>query len=48
MTWTRGSAVAAMHASSAVVAELRRARSTNPAAAMRAYTVDERREASAD
>jgi hypothetical protein len=48
MTWTRGSAKAAMHATSAMVADLRRARAANPAAAMRAYTDQERAEASAE
>ena len=48
MTWTRGSAVAAMQATSAKVADLRRARRADPAAAMRAYTAAERREASAE
>jgi hypothetical protein len=48
MTWTRGSAKAAMHASSAMVADLRRARIANPAAAMRGYTEEERADATAD
>jgi hypothetical protein len=48
MTWTRGSAVAAMQASSAMVADLRRARTNDAAAPMRAYTAAERREAVAD
>ncbi len=48
VTWTRGSAVAAMQATSAKVADLRRARRVDPAAAMRAYTAAERREASAE
>lgn len=48
MTWTRGSAKAAMHATSALVADLRHARAANPAASMRAYTDRERQEASAE
>ena len=48
MTWSRGSAKAAMGATSALVADLRRARSANPAAAMRAYTDQERAEATAE
>jgi hypothetical protein len=48
MTWTRGSAVAAMHASSALVADLRHARSHDAAAGLRAYTAAERREAVAE
>jgi hypothetical protein len=48
MTWSRGSAKAAMGATSAMVADLRRARATNPAAAMRAYTEAERAEAAAE
>jgi hypothetical protein len=48
MTWTRGSAAAAMQATSAKVADLRHARRADPAAAMRAYTEAERREASAE
>jgi hypothetical protein len=37
-----------MHATSAMVADLRRARAANPAAAMRAYTDEERAEATAE
>ena len=48
MTWSRGGAVAAMQATSAKVADLRRARHADPAAAMRAYTAAERRDASAE
>jgi hypothetical protein len=48
MTWSRGSAKAAMGATSAMVADLRRARAANPAAAMRAYTDQERAEATAE
>ncbi len=48
MTWSRGSAKAAMGATSAMVADLRRARAANPAAAMRAYTAAERAEATAE
>jgi hypothetical protein len=48
MTWSRGSAKAAMGATSALVADLRRARAANPAAAMRAYTDQERAEATAE
>ncbi len=48
MTWSRGSAKAAMGATSAMVADLRRARVANPAAAMRAYTDAERAEAAAE
>ena len=47
MTWSRGSAKAAMGATSAMVADLRRARVANPAAGMRAYTEQERAEATA-
>jgi hypothetical protein len=48
MTWSRGSAKAAMGATSAMVADLRRARAADPAAAMRAYTDAERAEATAE
>ncbi len=48
MTWTRGSARAAMGATSALVADLRHARAADPAAVMRAYTAKERQEASAE
>jgi hypothetical protein len=48
MTWSRGSAKAAMGATSAMVADLRRARAADPAAAMRAYTEAERAEATAE
>jgi len=48
MTWSRGSAKAAMGATSAMVADLRRARVANPAAGMRAYTDQERAEATAE
>jgi hypothetical protein len=48
MTWSRGSAKAAMHATSAMVADLRHARAANPAAAMRAFSDQERAEATAD
>ena len=48
MTWSRGSAKAAMGATSAMVADLRRARVANPAAGMRAYTEQERSEATAE
>jgi len=48
MTWSRGSAKAAMGATSAMVADLRRARVANPAAGMRAYTEQERAEATAE
>ena len=48
MTWTRGSAKAAMHATSAMVADLRRARVANHTALMRAYTDQERADAAAD
>ena len=48
MTWSRGSAKAAMGATSSMVADLRRARVANPAAAMRAYTDQERAEATAE
>ena len=48
MTWSRGSARAAMGATSALVSDLRRARATNPAAAMRAYTAAERQDAASE
>lgn len=48
MTWSRGSAVAAMQATSAMVADLRQARALDPTVAMRAYTAKERAEAAAD
>ena len=48
MTWTRGSAAAAMQASSALVAELRYERSTNPLAAMRPFSAKEREDATAE
>jgi hypothetical protein len=48
MTWSRGSAQAAMGATSAMVADQRRARVANPAAGMRAYTEQERAEATAE
>jgi hypothetical protein len=48
MTWSRGSAKAAMGATSAMVADLRRARAADPAASMRAYTDAERAEATAE
>lgn len=48
MTYSRGSAAAAMQATSAMVADLRQARTLDPTAPMRAYTAQERTEAIAD